>query len=90
MLNKKLIKGQIGDTLTWFIATLVIIFILGIFIFISNGLAKSNQVSGIIKGLFSSNSDKDKVNWLDIKTTLAFKRNSDNKVKIEDWIKNAP
>jgi len=90
MLNKKSNRGQAGDTLTWFIATLVIIFILGIFIFISNGLAKTNQISGIIKGLFSSNSDQDKVNWLNVKTILAFKKNSDNKAKIEDWIKNVP
>lgn len=88
MLNKKLNKAQTGDTLTWLIATLVIIFILGIFIFISNGLAKANQLSSTIKGLFSSNSDQEHTNWLSTKTNLALKKNPDNKVNIEGWIKN--
>ena len=81
-------RSQVGDTLTWLIATLIIIFILGIFIYIANGLAKANQISGTFKELFSSNSDNDKVNWLNVKTNLAFDKNSDNKAEIEGWIKN--
>ncbi len=88
MLNKKLTKGQVGDTVTWLVATLIIIFILGIFIFISNGLAKANQISSSLKEFFSGSKDAAKADWFSVKTNLAFSKNSENKDKITEWIKN--
>jgi competence protein ComGC len=79
MLDKK--RGQISDTMTWVVATIIIIVILMIFIYASSVLAKTKVVS--YKG------PEDKVDLLETKTSLAFlnkKVSEEEKQFIENWI----
>ena len=78
MLNKK--NAQISDTMTWIVATIIIVVILMIFIYASSILAKTKVVS--YKG------PEKEVDLLETKTSLAFSINDNNKNKIEEWIKN--
>jgi len=53
MLNKNK-KAQIGSTLTWLIATLIIVFILFVFVIISTGLGASKKIIDYRLGLTST------------------------------------
>jgi len=78
MLNYK--KGEIGESITWVVATVIIIVVLTIFIFASSVLADLQSItvkSGEVDVLYSS---------LRAKTNNAFKENELNKQKINDWI----
>jgi len=94
MLDKKIAKSkrsQVGDTMTWVVATIVIIIILGVFLFASNILAEAKNISQRVKGVFSSGQgDYGEINWIKSKTSLAFEVNSQNKGKIEAWINEIP
>jgi hypothetical protein len=83
MLNK---KAQVGESLTWMIATVIIIVILIIFVYASSILAVKNK--GVeIKTKYS----KIRVNedWIKAKNEMGFSRSSDkdNRAFIENWIK---
>ena len=80
-------KAQIGETMTWVIATIVIIGILLIFVFVASFFAaKEGMVVSLKRGFTSG--EVAGVNWLNTKTNLAYDRNSLNKEsKIEPWIK---
>lgn len=75
-------RAQIGGTLTWFVATLIIIFILLIGIYASSLLGKTKflEFNENIKG--SDNS------WEETKNTMAFEKDSSNKEIITNWINN--
>ena len=79
MLNSK--KAQVGETVTWIVATIVLIAILLIFIFASSILAKSKSLKVNLK----ANSEED-VSWIDSKTKMAYSLNNANKNKIIAWI----
>jgi len=79
MLNNK--KAQIGESITWTAATLILIAILLIFIY----------ASIILSGTKSFESPKeissgDSVNWIEAKTILAYTLNDKNKMQIQEWI----
>jgi len=85
MLKSK--KAQIGETMTWVIATIVIIGILLIFVFIASVFAEKEGMVVSLKRVFSGR-EVAGVNWLSTKTSLAYDMNSLNKEsKIEPWIK---
>ena len=79
MSNSK--KAQVGETVTWIVATIVLIAILLIFIFASSILAKSKSLKVNLK----ANSEED-VSWIDSKTKMAYSLNNANKNKIIAWI----
>ena len=79
MLNSK--KAQVGETVTWIVATIVLIAILLIFIFASSTLAKFKSFKVNLK----DNSEED-VSWIDSKTKMAYSLNNANKNKIIAWI----
>ena len=79
MLNSK--KAQVGETVTWIVATIVLIAILLIFIFASSILAKSKS----LKVNFKANSEED-ASWIDSKTQMAYSLNNANRNKIVTWI----
>jgi hypothetical protein len=90
MLGNKIIKknkkAQVGETMTWIIATLVIIGTLLIFIYFSIALAKAKSADeGLVKTKAKELSKVD-VNWVESKNEMGFARNSENKNKIEVWI----
>jgi len=80
MLNSK--RAQIGESLTWIIATLIIIVVLIIFISFSATLSKTK----IFKAKAKEASGDLYSNWIDSKTEIAYRIKSENKEKIADWI----
>ena len=76
-------KGQIGETVTWIPATLIIIGILLIFIGISFLMSKSKAIGiGDVKIDLGKNSEH-----LAIKTSMAEQLNNQNKDKIENTLR---
>ncbi len=87
MLVGKNKKAQVGETLTWIVATLVIIGTLLIFVYGSILLAKSKSIgSGDIDNKIKSKVVNLDVDWMDNKNEIAFSLNQDNKDKIEGWL----
>ncbi|MBU4069719.1 MAG: hypothetical protein KJ646_01945 [Nanoarchaeota archaeon] len=76
MLNK---KAQISNTMTWIIATIVVIVMLMIFIYTSSLLAKTTKIN--------YEESKKQVDWIKSKTSLAYLIKEDNKATIDEWIK---
>ena len=83
-------RSQVGDTITWIVATVIIVVVLGIFIYISSVLVTSENFSNLITNLFFGGGKQKGiyVDWIDYKTYSAFEINDANKAKIEDWIEN--
>lgn len=79
MLNNK--RAEIGESITWVVATVIILVVLTIFIFASNVLGKFQTIS-VSSGEKTLNSD----NYLEIKTQKAFSINGNNKEIINKWI----
>jgi len=79
MLDNK--RGQVGETVTWVVATIFLIVILLLFIYASIALAKTKSLNLNIK-LSSGNS----VDWINSKTQMAYSINPANKDKIQVWI----
>lgn len=78
-------KAQIGETLTWIVATILIIVILLIFVYIATALSplKAITMKNLRVGF------EEKIDLLEIKTSLAhFLTKEKNKDAIDDWIKN--
>jgi hypothetical protein len=85
-LKRKNKKAQVGETLTWIVATLVIFGVLLIFIYASILMAKAKSMNSIkVKEHVDSlvNFDDD---WIQLKSEMAFARNQENKKQIVDWI----
>ena len=78
-------KAQAGESLTWIIATLVIIAVLLAFIYISIGLGKSKAINPGRLSIKTESSVKN-TDWSGIKTLLAYTINSQNKNKIDAWV----
>ena len=91
MLNNKLSrnkKGQVAESITWVVATLIIIVTLVVFIFISTTLSKGKVIQGISSGVqkFFLNDDAGKISRLETKTKFAISINSQNEEVINGWI----
>lgn len=78
-------KAQIGETMTWVIATIAIIGILLIFTFMSSFFAKANGQIVSLKKVFSDDSIED-VDWIKNKTDLAYQKDPTHKPIIDEWI----
>ena len=79
MLKNK--KAQVGETVTWIIATIILIAILIVFLFISVSLSKLKMFKADIKV-----NSEDSVDWMGLKTEMAYSINSENKNRINLWI----
>jgi len=87
MLVNKNKKAQVGETLTWIVATLVIIGTLLLFIYGSVALAKSKSIgSGGISNKIGSQVLGTDVDWIESKNEIAFSINPNDKEKIERWL----
>jgi uncharacterized membrane protein YgcG len=75
-------KAQIGETLTWVVATLIIVLILALFIISSVALGKVKNIASSRK-VDTGNSEMDLIKT---KTEIAYTLNNQNKNKIEEWI----
>lgn len=88
MLNNK--SGQIAETVTWVVATVIIVVTLIVFIFISVQMSNAknltpSKVVGKI-GDFLDSDDVGEINRLKTKTIFALSLKDDNQEKINGWI----
>jgi uncharacterized protein YpmB len=79
MRNNK--RAQVGEFLTWIIATIVLIAVLIIFIYVSSVLS----VTKYLKANLSDDSEES-VDWVTSKTQFAYTISSMNKNRIQGWI----
>lgn len=79
MLNNK--RAQVGESITWIVATIILIVILIIFIYASVALSKAKSIKTNIKA-----DSVDSVDWINSKTQMAYSISANNKNKIEGWI----
>lgn len=83
MLNK---KAQLGETMTWVVATIVIIVTLVVFVYVSSLL---KNVRNINLPDLKMDSDSD-ANWIEEKVLFSHSLDGGkNKEKIDNWIKGA-
>lgn len=83
-------KGQVAETVTWVVATVIIVVTLIIFIFISSQVSKSTSWKEIkveAQSFFLDNGEKI-TKRLDTKNNLALSINENHKDKINEWIKS--
>ena len=80
MLNR---KGQVGEIMTWVVATIIIVVILILFIYASSILAQKTKV---IKVKSLKIDFKEDVDLLDTKIEIVYLSSSDeNKEIIDEW-----
>ncbi len=79
-------SAQVGETVTWIVATIIIVVILVVFIFISSKIAVLKNLGSNINSL-SLGADSETYNWVAMKTSFAYLINSENKNIIDKWIK---
>lgn len=82
---KKNKKGQIGETITWVLATIIILFVLGAFIYASVLISEVKSINPERINVKSGENSLD-VGWVEVKTFFAYSVNSNNREKIENWI----
>jgi biopolymer transport protein ExbD len=79
MLNNR--KGQVGESITWVIATIVVIVLLIIFVYASIVLSEFKSLKVNSKKISTGS-----VDWIDSKTQMAYSISPSNKNKIQVWI----
>lgn len=84
-LLKKNNKAQIGESLTWIVATLVIVLVLVIFIYVASTMGKAKSISQEKISLKTS-SGVEETNWINMKTFFAKEIDNRNSEKIDSWI----
>jgi hypothetical protein len=77
-------KAQVGESITWVIATIILVAILIIFIYASVALSKVKSIKIDLK----ANSD-DSVDWINSKTEMAYSIDDNGKTRIQAWISQA-
>jgi len=79
-------RGQTSETITWIIATIIIIAILMVFIYASYALSKTKEIVRSVKGVFSGDEEEENAGWIKTKTLLAYEIDDGNKALIDKWI----
>ena len=82
---KKNRKGQIAETITWVIATIIIVFLISASIYAAILLGESKTVDKSKAGISGS----DSLDWVSQKTGLALNINNKNSDKIISWVKES-
>ena len=72
-------KAQIGETMTWVVATLIIVFVLVSSVYFAILLGKTKSLSY---------SDKSSIeeSFVEVEILKAYELNSENKIQIDEWI----
>lgn len=87
MLSKSLKRSQTADTMTWLVATIIIIVILGAFVFFAGALSEAGGITDTVVSFFSGDAGGyGSVNWIKEKNDIAFELDAKNKVYIEGWL----
>lgn len=76
-------KAQVGETATWMIATLIILFVLTTFYFLAGMLAAKGRLVDINEIDILNEED---IDWIGEKTNIAFGKLDRNKGTIQKWI----
>jgi len=84
MLNKTK-RAQVSDTLTWIVATMIIVFVLLLFIYVSGLLGKAKNLEREIFGV-NVEDDSSGGDLLEKKTEISLNKDSSNRDKIVLWI----
>ncbi len=86
MLNNN--RGQIAETITWVVATMIVVVTLIVFIFISTTLSKGKVLDEVSTGIekFFLSDDAGKISRIETKTKLALSIDEKNKEIIDGWI----
>jgi predicted Holliday junction resolvase-like endonuclease len=79
MLENK--RGQVGETITWVISTIILIVILIVFVFASVELSKVKSLKVNLKANSEESAD-----WINSKTQMAYSISSTNRNRISSWI----
>ena len=79
-------KAEVGLTMTWIIATIIIVISISFFIFFADLLAKQSSLKTAIDKIGISG-DFEFSEWFKEKTILAFSLNTNNDGVIDSWIK---
>lgn len=74
-------RAQVGESITWVVATIILIVVLIIFVYVASALAKVKEIK-----LTNSEDLENSVDWIDSKNQIAYSINSNNKMWIEEWI----
>jgi len=74
-------RAQVGESITWVVATIILIVVLIIFVYVASALAKVKEIK-----LTSSEDLDNSANWIDSKNQIAYSINSNNKMWIEEWV----
>ncbi|MEN7982193.1 MAG: hypothetical protein ABFQ65_01985, partial [Nanoarchaeota archaeon] len=81
---------QIAETITWVVATMIIVVTLIVFIFISSKMADAKNINPsnlVVKdGNFFVSDDVGEISRLETKTKFAFSVNLNNEQKIKEWV----
>ena len=75
-------KAQIGETMTWLVATLIIVFILVSSVYVAVLLGKAKSLQSFD---FKESSED---SFVELQTLKAYEINSENKILIGNWINN--
>jgi hypothetical protein len=73
-------KAQVAETMTWVVATIIIIVLLVASIYLSSLLGKSKDLK--VGGIESSEEN----NWVNSKTQMALEINNENVNRILNWV----
>lgn len=84
-------RGQIAETMTWVVATIIVVVTLVVFIFISVSLSNPNSLKNIASKTVESftGDDVGDVSRLKIKSEFAFSLDERNKEVINNWLNDA-
>lgn len=82
-------KAEVGETMTWMVATIIIVVVLIIFLYTSH-LFGSLKSASIQARKFLQQIDFEKEleadNWIEVKTNIAFSKNPSHRAMITKWI----
>lgn len=78
-------KAQVAETITWVVATIIIVFLISASIYAAVLLGKTKVVDKSKAGI-TGTSD---INWIGAKSLFAFEKNSKNKDEINTWLKGS-
>ncbi len=78
-------KAQIAETLTWVIATIIIVFIISFSVYAAVLLGSAKIIDNSKIGISGAGS----VNWIGEKNELAFEKNNNNQDAINAWLRES-
>ncbi len=86
MLMYKNKRAQTAETMTWVVATIIIIVLLIAFIYISSLIAGAKGIERFAKSI-KINDKTVSVDWVEEKSEIALDKNNQNENQVRNWVK---